>query len=39
VVNLVTDLHDIRVIVANTDLHSIIRATHVDDIAADLKQG
>jgi hypothetical protein len=39
VVNLVTDLHDIKVIVANTDLHGIIRATHVDGIAADLKEG
>jgi hypothetical protein len=28
-----------RVIVEDTDLHGIIRATHIDDIAVDLKEG
>jgi hypothetical protein len=50
-VNLVTDLHAIRVILsdmdlhgnrvimADMDLHYIIQATHVDDVAVDLKEG
>jgi hypothetical protein len=39
VVNLLINLHDIRVIVEDTDLHGIIRVAHVDDIAVDLKEG
>jgi hypothetical protein len=39
VVNLLINLHGIRVIVEDTDLHGIIQATHIDDIAVDLKEG
>jgi hypothetical protein len=39
VVNLVTNLHVVRVIMVDMDLHNIIRVAHVHDVATDLKEG